>query len=178
MDAGRIVQQASPAVLYDRPLTPWVARFVGDANLVGGAAHGTSAVTSVGAIALREPAAGDVQLLLRPEELRLDAVGSSDTAGPAAVVELVEYYGHDCVTFARLADGEVVRVRSGSAPRFTRGDPVLVRYAGPPAVAFSAGDAPGFDEGWPPPGGTGARAGDPAVATSDGPRDGTEHLVR
>ena len=36
MQDGRVVQQATPAELYDRPASPWVAEFVGDANLVRG----------------------------------------------------------------------------------------------------------------------------------------------
>jgi iron(III) transport system ATP-binding protein len=148
MDRGEIVQQAPPAVLYDHPASPWVAHFVGDANLVPGAAAGTRARTGLGDVVLREEASGPVQVLLRPEELRIDALGGaagdgSAGDGPAeAAVELVEYYGHDCITFARLAGGEVVRVRSGSAPRFRRGDRVAVRYVGPPAVAFASDGPP------------------------------------
>jgi iron(III) transport system ATP-binding protein len=143
MEGGHIVQQASPAELYDHPASPWVARFVGDANLVGGVVEGgrpaAVAATGLGAIALRASATGTVQVLLRPEELRLEPV---DDVGSAAIVELVEFYGHDCVTFARLDAGEVVRVRSGSAPRFSRGDRVVVRYVGPPALAYgTSGDA-------------------------------------
>src|SRR5262249_37655042 len=41
MRAGRLLQIGTPAEIYERPLTPFVARFVGDANLwseqVGGA---------------------------------------------------------------------------------------------------------------------------------------------
>jgi iron(III) transport system ATP-binding protein len=142
MDAGEIVQQAPPAVLYDRPATPWVAHFVGDANLVAGRVEPGAGVaeTGLGALAVRDAVSGRVQVLLRPEELRLD-VAAGD--GAAATVELVEYYGHDCVTFARLDGGEVVRVRSGSAPRFARGDRVAVRYAGPPALAYPAAAASG-----------------------------------
>jgi iron(III) transport system ATP-binding protein len=140
MDAGRIVQQAPPAELYDHPASPWVARFVGDANLVAGAAAGTPAVaaTGVGPIPLRAALDGAVRVLLRPEELRLDAPGS----GVDATVELIEYYGHDCVTFARLDDGELVRVRSASAARFGRGERVGLQYVGGAAVAYAADDVP------------------------------------
>jgi len=134
MQHGKIVQQASPADLYDRPASPWVAQFVGDANLVAGVADGPWADTSLGRVALREDAVGAVQVLLRPEELRLTPAGQVADG----TVELIEYYGHDCVTFARLIAGEVIRVRSGSSPRFGRGDQVGVRYEGPPAVAYAA----------------------------------------
>jgi len=147
MHEGAIIQQAAPAELYDRPATPWVAHFVGDANLVEGDADGAAATTGVGAIPLREPVSGPVQVLLRPEELQLEPVPARD--GAAATVDLVEYYGHDCVTFARLPSGEVLRSRSGSGPRFSRGDAVSIRYVGRPAVAYAVttariadGDAP------------------------------------
>ena len=136
---GEIVQQATPAGLYDEPATPWVASFVGDANLVAGHGRGRHADTGVGPVALRTDTEGPIQVVLRPEELRL---GSSDDDGAPGVVELVEFYGHDCVTFARLDDGELIRVRAGSAPRYGRGDRVAVAYAGGPAVAFLAADAP------------------------------------
>ena len=142
MDDGRIVQQAPPAVLYDEPATPWVARFVGDANLLTGQASGPDAATGLGRVPLREPAHGAVQVLLRPEELRLVPSGATGGVGAAATVDLVEYYGHDCVTFARLETGEVVRVRSGSAPQFGRGAAVELRYVGRPAVAYPAAEEP------------------------------------
>ena len=43
MHEGAIVQQAEPATLYARPATPWVATFVGDANLVEATADGHTA---------------------------------------------------------------------------------------------------------------------------------------
>ena len=107
---GEIVQQSTPAGLYDEPATPWVASFVGDANLVAGRGRGHHADTGVGPVVLRAETEGPVQVVLRPEELRL---GPSDDGGAPGVVELVEFYGHDCVTFARLDDGELIRGTGG-----------------------------------------------------------------
>ncbi len=132
---GHLVQQAPPADLYARPASPWVAEFVGDANLVPGHADGACARTSIGLVPLEEPAGGELLVLLRPEELHLDPANGD---GPAATVELREYYGHDTVYLVRPAGSATVRVRAGSVPRFARGDRVAIRYVGPPAVAFSA----------------------------------------
>jgi iron(III) transport system ATP-binding protein len=151
MHEGRIVQQARPAELYARPATPWVARFVGDANLVAGSVRGDRAQTCVGSVPLARPTDGDngggygngegdglVDVLVRPEELRLSpAEVDDDTAPGAATVELYEYYGHDTVYLVRCADGTTVRARAGSVPTFARGDRVTVRYAGPPTVAYA-----------------------------------------
>jgi len=130
MAAGTIVQQSTPADLYARPATPWVAQFVGDANLVGASSDGAQASTVVGVVPLAEARSGAVTILLRPEELRLRPGGD-------AVVELVEYYGHDTVYLVRAPGGLQLRVRAGSAPEHQRGDAVTVEYAGPPAVSYA-----------------------------------------
>ncbi len=128
---GRIVQQGTPAQLYALPDTPWIARFVGEANLVAATARGRVAQTIVGTIPLREPTAGPVDVLLRPEDLSL-TTGDA----PAAEVRLVEYYGHDTTYELRLHDDTVLRARLGSAPRYHAGDRVEIRYVGGPTIAY------------------------------------------
>lgn len=131
MHDGRIVQQARPEELYAQPVDPWVAVFVGDANLLEGHARSGTAETALGPVPLAAPASGVGQVLVRPEELHLGA-------GHDAVVDLLEYHGHDTVYVVRLDAGGSVRARSGSGPRHYRGDHVTVRYAGPPAVFYPA----------------------------------------
>ena len=129
MSEGEIVQQAAPAELYDAPATPWIAGFVGDANLLAGVATGAAAMTPVGGVALREASDGEVQVLLRPEHLEV-------RGGDAGEVDLVEFYGHDTVYAVRLDGGAALTVRVAQAPAHARGDRVAVTYVGPPAVAF------------------------------------------
>jgi iron(III) transport system ATP-binding protein len=142
MHGGSIVQQASPSTLYARPATPWVATFVGDANLVAGTAGGGTADTLVGPVALDAALEGSVQVVLRPEDLRLAPAGDAPTGtggsghGTPATVELCEYYGHDTVYLVRPDEGEPLRARAGSVPQFERGDRVAISYQGPPAVAY------------------------------------------
>jgi iron(III) transport system ATP-binding protein len=146
MQAGRIVQQARPAELYARPASPWVAAFVGDANLVAGDGRGDHAMTPVGDVALDVSASGGsargpVEVVLRAEQLRLDpldSLGAPVGRGVPATVQLTEYYGHDTVYLVGLDGGEPVRARAAATPRFGRGDRVLVSYEGPPAVVFPA----------------------------------------
>jgi iron(III) transport system ATP-binding protein len=141
MHEGALVQQAEPATLYARPATPWVATFVGDANLVDATADGHTAATPVGPIALDAPQMGPVRAVLRPEDLVLTPAHAANAALPGVPgsVELTEYHGHDTVYLVRPGDGGTIRVRAGAAPRFRRGDQVTVRYAGAPAVAYTAG---------------------------------------
>jgi iron(III) transport system ATP-binding protein len=130
MTGGRIVQAAPPAELYARPASPWVASFVGDANLVAGSAAGDRADTPVGTVPLASEVTGSVQVLVRPEALRL-------AAGDGATVELTEYYGHDTLYVVRTDGGVQLRVRAGAAPVAARGDRVSLRYEGPPTMAFT-----------------------------------------
>ncbi len=130
MNAGRVVQVDTPAGLYARPTDPWVATFVGDATLVRCRADGATAGSSFGVIPLESEHRGDVDVLLRPEQLRL-------VEGDRATVELIEFYGHDVMVFLAI-DGQTLRVRTGPDVRVRRGDRVGVVFDGPAAHAFTA----------------------------------------
>jgi iron(III) transport system ATP-binding protein len=132
MSAGRIVQHASPAELYTTPVSAWVAQFVGEANLVPGQGIGDRAETAIGAVGLRGECRGDVQVLLRPEQVTLDT-------GDSATVVLVEFYGHDSMTLVSLDSGELIRTRCPGPSRFVRGDRVSVHPVDLPTVAFAVG---------------------------------------
>lgn len=136
MSEGVIVQQAPPHKIYSEPADPWVARFVGDANLVPGTMSGNFADTAVGRVPIRSSASGAVDVLLRPEDLRILSAEQHAEGSCDAVVELAEYYGHDTVYVVSLSDGTQVRVREVSVPRFDRGDRANVVAVGAPAVAF------------------------------------------
>ena len=129
MRDGRIVQQAAPVDLYARPADPWVAAFVGIANLLPATAAGTTADSAVGPVPLEHPHQGDVVVLVRPEDLRIEP-------GTGGTVERLEYHGHDCVYSVALDRGPMVRVRVGSVPAHRLGAGVAVRHAGPAAVAY------------------------------------------
>ena len=85
--------------------------------------------TAIGDIALRAATNGDVQVLIRPEDLGI-------TSGGDATVNLVEYYGHDVIVRVDLADGSEALVRSAAASTWHPGDPVTVRFHGSAASAF------------------------------------------
>jgi iron(III) transport system ATP-binding protein len=143
---GVVEQQGPPSELYARPASPWVAGFVGDANLLAGEADGAWARTPVGAVPLASEAAGAVRVLVRPETLRVDP-------GGAGAVEVVEFYGHDSVYEVLLDNGLRLRARVAGAPLVGRGQRVEVAYAGPPTAT------------WPAPGSS-ARVTTPAPAAT------------
>jgi iron(III) transport system ATP-binding protein len=129
MLAGRIVQQAAPAELYRAPASRAVAAFLGDANLLPGVATAGLADTVIGRVPLRAELRGDVDVLLRPEQLRV-------SAGRAATIDSVQYFGHDAVYLTRLPDGAALRVRVLDAPEFRPGDTVDLDYVGGPTVGY------------------------------------------
>ena len=131
MHEGRVLQSGSPAELYDRPASSWVASFVGDANLVAGRAAGDGADTIAGRVPLARPAAAACEVLLRPEHLALEREGPWR-------VERTEFYGHDTLYRMRDGEGRALIVRAAGAPRHRDGDRASVRYLGPPTVAFDA----------------------------------------
>ena len=101
-NAGRLEQVGTPADVYDRPATRFVAQFIGAANLLDGAAA--------------QRFTGHAGAMLRPERIRLgDAAG----ARTSATVAEVQYFG----AFTRLkvdAGGTLLQAdlptESGAAP--------------------------------------------------------------
>lgn len=130
MQSGRIEQVATPAALYRRPASAWIASFVGDMNLLKGDASGATASTALGEVSLVEEAHGSVELLLRPEDLTVASGGDAE-------VTLIEFYGHDQMLSVRLANGADVLVRTTARTEWRRGDRVHVGWTGVDAVAFA-----------------------------------------
>jgi iron(III) transport system ATP-binding protein len=131
MDRGVVAHQGSPSSLYELPATRAVAEFIGDANFVPGTAVGDAAETPIGHIPLHERAAGPVEVMIRPERIRV-------RAGDIATVERIEYFGRDATLHLRLDGGAALRCRAMGAPRHAPGDRVGVEFVGAPTVAYPA----------------------------------------
>jgi ABC-type Fe3+/spermidine/putrescine transport system ATPase subunit len=90
MDAGRILQIDTPRALYQRPASPFVARFLGLLNLLEGEVRlrdGASWVeTAAGSWSLPGAPAGPATVLVRPDRLRLDGSGPAQLIGRLAEV--------------------------------------------------------------------------------------------
>ncbi|WP_165644799.1 ABC transporter ATP-binding protein, partial [Oharaeibacter diazotrophicus] len=140
MNRGRIEQAASPAELYDRPATRFVASFIGAMNLVPGrvlardgarsASVATAGMTLTASLdAASSLRAGDRVLAgLRPEDL---AIATACTAGAAAgTVEGSVFHGRSLRVHVRLDDDgpelivDVARGGGAAAPK--AGDRVAV----------------------------------------------------
>jgi putative spermidine/putrescine transport system ATP-binding protein len=124
MHDGAIAQIGSPADLYERPLTRWVAEFVGQSNLLDGVvesvATGRAVLRLADGIALEGASAPSLRpgerasALLRPERIVLTKRGEH-VAGEGAKLDAVVvdslYLGHTVKYTVALADGQLLAVQ-------------------------------------------------------------------
>jgi sulfate transport system ATP-binding protein len=112
VDKGRIHQVGSPREIYDAPKTPFVASFVGTANVLRGQVQGGRA--SVGSMAIAVPHdipdGSNVRAIVRPHDVRItkgEAPGSKAVGRVGRIARLGAYVKLDL----QIATGEVVTVQ-------------------------------------------------------------------
>lgn len=121
MNRGRLMQVATPAEIYERPNSRWVADFIGDVNLlegvVAGIEPGTVLIDSaanrrlrLSADAAAKPGQG-VWVALRPEKLRLatQAPATPENCLAGRVTDTA-YLGDMSIYRVRLNDGADIKV--------------------------------------------------------------------
>ena len=138
MRDGRIVQAGTPEAVYLQPASRWVARFLGDVEVLPGEALGGAARCALGTVPAPGSADGPVEVLLRPESI----VVCDEPDGVAASVVDREYFGHDQLVVLELEDGSRVRTRAVGQPARRPGDRVALRLDGPAVVLPAATGAP------------------------------------
>jgi iron(III) transport system ATP-binding protein len=131
MRDGRVLQTASPDEVYHNPVDCWVARFLGEGETMPGVASGATVETVIGTLRLVGAAEGEVEVIIRPEAVRLLA----DPHGLSRVVER-EFYGHDQLVTLELPDGRRLLSRTTTNPLFHPGDRVTVEVD--EVLAFAA----------------------------------------
>ena len=146
MRGGKLAQIGNPFVVYTRPADRATAEFLGDAVILDAWLEGTLATCSLGAIPVRRPPAqGRVQLMLRPEQIRIAEDGpirgvvvDTDYFGPETTVRLKlnvpqEVAGHTDHRYP--GGGEVITIRHWNASIARPGMELCLRVVGE-AVAF------------------------------------------
>ncbi|OZC65840.1 iron ABC transporter ATP-binding protein [Rhodococcus sp. 06-462-5] len=124
---GRCAQIDTPREVYERPATPAVARFVGDAYFVDAAAQGGHVDTVLGRLESTTRATGDGQALLRPEQLLV-----SELDDGAFVVEHEFFTGPESSVTLRHSDtGLRLRAIARTADRLAPGAAVDVTVTSP-----------------------------------------------
>ncbi len=111
-------------------MSPWVATFVGEANVLDASFGADGADTAIG----RVPSTlttGVGHVLCRPEQLRLVPVGP-------ATVSVTSYFGRDTRYEVDVPGAGALVVRSAGPPEHEPGDAVTVRYVAEAAHAWPA----------------------------------------
>jgi iron(III) transport system ATP-binding protein len=120
MKDGRILQADTPAELYSNPTDPWVAEFLGDADVIEAMARNGRVDTPVGGFATELD--GKVSVIIRPENIQI-SLGET----PNAVVAGSEFFGHDQLVTLAMHGGTRVRARLGPRPIYKTGESCRVR---------------------------------------------------
>ncbi|MDO9486660.1 MAG: ABC transporter ATP-binding protein [Actinomycetota bacterium] len=132
IDAGKVVQAASPWELYNEPVDLSTARFVGDVvELPAHRADAAGVDCAFGYVSVTNPS--DIPskgvLVLRPEQIELRAADGQHVTGLARVVS-VRYRGHDSMIQLELADGSPVVAQVSGQQRHATGDEVVLTVRG------------------------------------------------
>jgi len=117
MDRGRLMQVGSPADIYERPNSRWVAGFIGDANVFEGrvgddrrSVEGTAAGRLVVVTLIEAEPRTPVAVAVRPERIRVSRDKPSSAAGNclSGMIMDVGYLGGVSLYQVRVADGSRV----------------------------------------------------------------------
>jgi spermidine/putrescine ABC transporter ATP-binding subunit len=143
MNHGRVEQVGPPTQIYERPVSTFIARFLGEANLLSGelreVCDGVATIALPGGVTLRAVApkplaAGTpVSLFVRPERIAL-----AETAGPPASalnraagrIRRMSFLGNILRYVVDVSGAEItVDVQNAGSRRLAEGDAVALAWA-------------------------------------------------
>jgi len=131
MDGGRIAQEGSPEALYEKPVSRFLADFIGDANLVDGeyvnGAEGPRFTASNVSVPVSPPAMppGAATLAVRPNRLRVTAQGQGLLGGE---LKRAAYLGSRVEYVVATPWGELLIFEDDARNVLPRGTPVGVAF--------------------------------------------------
>jgi len=156
MDSGKIVQIGTPAELYEKPSSRFVADFIGSVNLFGArfrADEGRSILADcaeLGPVRIESDRVGlgrEFWLAIRPEKMALarrsssDSVPATENVAPGIIRHIV-YLGSESVYEIGLESGAEVKVllhnRGRDIENFDYDEPVWVSWPASAPVILTA----------------------------------------
>ena len=150
MDRGWLKQVATPADIYERPNSRWVADFVGDVNLLEGlvgadamSVENTPAGTLRAAAKIDAAPGANAWVAVRPEKLRVSREPPSQTDNSCTgTVADIGYLGDLTIYKLRLAGGTTVMAAvantgRGSEPPISWDENVAVSFAPEAAIVLT-----------------------------------------
>jgi iron(III) transport system ATP-binding protein len=140
MLGGRIIQSGTPAELYRRPASPFVASFFGPLNRFKGWVVAGQVSTPLGPLEVADLADGTaVDVLIRPEALRLSRDGG---ATPIRFrIHRIRDLGTNRTLELQVPDGPMLTVRMTGGADFVIGDTVAVEIDPQQAYIYRATSA-------------------------------------
>ncbi|MEO3998157.1 ABC transporter ATP-binding protein [Mesorhizobium sp. CAU 1732] len=129
MDKGQVMQVATPAEIYEAPVSRFVADFVGNVNMLEGTVaertNDTARITGATGAEIVVDNAGDatagsaVAFAIRPEKIKVSARQPADGTTNVMQGEVwdLAYLGDMTVYHIRLADGQVVKASALNSAR-------------------------------------------------------------
>jgi iron(III) transport system ATP-binding protein len=154
MDLGRIVQEGPPRDVYLRPVSQFVAGFIGSTNLINGTlkaldqASGLHAVeTAVGTLVARveELRSGEeVVVAIRPEQVRLhrDPPSDATVANRPNILQgevMIGLFTGVLVEYHVQVRGQLIQARTSSRSDLKAGDRILVELPSDEIHVFGLG---------------------------------------
>jgi len=137
MNLGRAEQIGSPEEIYERPLSEFVARFIGGTNILRGAKIAADMV-DCGTVVLRcgdgeFGASGETTVSVRPHDIALAAVNGAARERQLneadGRVERQTYLGTHRDYLIALADGQALRVVAPLSVDIPAGGPVRLQFS-------------------------------------------------
>ncbi len=124
MREGHVRQVGVPDDVYAAPVSPWVAKFLGDAVLFDGMVSNGSISTVLGSVSTALPDGASARVMIRPEWI----MPTTTDNGTGLVVDR-EFYGHDQRVEIELTEGQVVEALVPTRHAVHVGDRVDIELA-------------------------------------------------
>ncbi len=145
MDAGRIVQVATPDRLYENPNSVYVADFIGDVNIIEGRAGPTKGKLTeihwaegqppiVGTAIAKISKSTECHYAIRPEKVSISAQKPKNSANAMEGKVLdIAYLGNISTYHVQLSNGQIIKAQTANNRRisrrsFTWEDPVWLSW--------------------------------------------------
>jgi thiamine transport system ATP-binding protein len=132
MRAGRVVQAGAPAEVWQRPADAWAAAFLGFGPVVDGEAVEGGVATPWGVLPVATGARGAVQVVLRPDAVRLDP------DGPIRGCVTQSVFGGDRTELTVETGGPPLRVRVAGRDAPAPGSRVTLAIASAAVLVYPA----------------------------------------
>lgn len=130
---GRLIQVGTPEEVYRYPAHRDIAGFLGEANFLPGHAQGGRVTCELGVFPAPAWLQGPVEVMFRPEAIKLAPLTKSSD-GIRAAVASSRFFGHDRLVNIRLPSGQLLEVRIMGTESYAAGQSIGIQVEGAPMI--------------------------------------------